>query len=46
MWWAIEWQTAFDNINQPEYISQHCYQDYVIQIDTVKVETIEKALKR
>jgi hypothetical protein len=41
----LEWQVDFDNINQPKYISQHCNQDYVIHIDTVKVEIIEKASK-
>ena len=28
-----------------QYISQHCNQDYVIHIDTVKVEILEKAPK-
>jgi hypothetical protein len=41
----LEWQADFDNINQPKYISQHCNQDYVIHIDTVKVEIIEKTSK-
>jgi hypothetical protein len=41
----LEWQADFDNINQPKYISQHCNQDYVIHIDTVKVEILGEASK-
>ncbi len=41
----LEWQTDFDNINQPKYISQHCNQDYAIYIDTVKVEILGKSSK-
>jgi len=41
----LEWQPDFDNINQPKYITQHCNQDYVIHIDTVKVEILGKALE-
>jgi hypothetical protein len=29
----LKWQADFDNINQPKYISQHCNQDYAINID-------------
>lgn len=36
----LEWQADFDNINQPQYISQHCNQEYAIRIDTVKVERL------
>ena len=36
----LEWQADFDNINQPQYISQHCNQEYAIRIDTVKVEIL------
>jgi hypothetical protein len=36
----LEWKADFENINQPKYTSQHCNQDYVIRIDTVKVEMI------
>ena len=28
----------FDVINQRKYTSRHCNQDYVVRIDTVKVE--------
>ena len=41
----LEWQADFDYINQPKYTSQHCNQDYVIHIDTVKVGILEKAPK-
>jgi hypothetical protein len=41
----LEWQPDFDNINQPKYITQHCNQDYVIHIDTVKVEILGKGSK-
>ncbi len=41
----LEWQADFDNINQPKYISQHCNQEYAINIDTVKVEVVRKASK-
>jgi hypothetical protein len=41
----LEWQADFDNINQPQYISQHCNQEYAIHIETVKVKIIEKASK-
>jgi hypothetical protein len=41
----LEWQADFDTINQPKYTSQHCNQDYVIHIDTVKVEILVKASK-
>src|SRR5687767_502717 len=34
----LEWSANFNDINQPKYISQHCDQEYVIRIDSVKVE--------
>ena len=36
----LEWEADFNNITQPKYTSKHCNQDYIITIDTVKVETI------
>ena len=36
----LEWEPDFSNITQPKYASKHCNQDYIITIDTVKVETI------
>src|ERR671925_484883 len=38
----LEWEANFDNITQPKYISKHCNQDYIIRIDTVKVEMVER----
>ena len=38
----LEWEADFNNITQPKYISKHCNQEYIIRIDTVKVETIER----
>jgi len=38
----LEWKADFDNINQPKYVSQHCNQDYAINIETVKVEILRK----
>ena len=38
----LEWEADFNNITQPKYTSKHCNQDYIIRIDTVKVETIER----
>ena len=37
---TLEWEADFNNITQPKYTSKHCNQDYIITIDTVKVETI------
>jgi hypothetical protein len=42
----LEWQAVFNNINQPKYISQHCNQEYVIHIDTVKVEIVGKPFSK
>ena len=41
----LEWQADFANINQPKYTAHHCNQDYVIHIDTVKVEILGKPSK-
>jgi hypothetical protein len=38
----LEWKANFNNITQPKYTSKHCSHDYIITIDTVKVETIGK----
>jgi hypothetical protein len=36
----LEWKAEFNNITEPKYTSKHCNQDYIMTIDTVKVETI------
>lgn len=41
----LEWKADFDDINQPKYTSQHCKQDCVIRIDTVKDELLGEASK-
>jgi hypothetical protein len=38
IWKAIKWEADFSNITQPKYILKHCNQDYIIRIDTVRVE--------
>jgi NAD-dependent SIR2 family protein deacetylase len=34
----LEWEADFNNFTQPKYTSKHRNQDYIIRIDTVKVE--------
>jgi hypothetical protein len=36
----LEWSANFNDINQPKYISQHCNQEYIIHVDSVKVEMV------
>ena len=38
MWKTVRMGADFNNITQPKYISEHCNQNYIIRIDTVKVE--------
>jgi hypothetical protein len=37
----LEWKAEFGDINSPKYTAQHCDQDYLITIDSVKVEMVE-----
>ena len=37
----LEWNAEFNEINSPKYTSQHCGQDYLITIDSVKVEMVK-----
>jgi hypothetical protein len=37
----LEWNAEFSDINSPRYTSQHCGQDYLITIDSVKVEMVK-----
>jgi hypothetical protein len=39
----LEWKAEFSNINSPRYTSKHCNQDYVITIDSVKVEMVKQS---
>jgi NAD-dependent SIR2 family protein deacetylase len=36
----LEWDANFDNFSQPKYTSKHCNREYVIRIDSVKVEIV------
>ena len=37
----LEWNPQFNDINSPKYVARHCGQDYLITIDSVKVEMVE-----
>ena len=37
----LEWNAEFSNINSPRYTARHCDQDYLITVDSVKVEMVE-----
>src|ERR687885_603716 len=40
----LEWSAEFNDINSPKYTSQHCGQDYLITIDSVKVEMVKHSI--
>ena len=40
----LEWNAEFNDINSPKYTSQHCGQDYLITIDSVKVELVKQSI--
>ena len=40
----LEWDSEFNDINSPKYIARHCGQDYLITIDSVKVEMVEQSI--
>jgi hypothetical protein len=37
----LEWNAQFSDISSPKYTARHCGQDYLITIDSVKVEMVE-----
>ena len=39
----LEWRAEFIDVNSPKYTAKHCNQDYVITIDSVKVEMIKQS---
>ena len=39
----LEWNAEFSNINSPRYTARHCDQDYLITVDSVKVEMVEQS---
>ena len=41
----LEWKAEFDDINSPKYTANHCNQDYMITIDSVKVQVVKQSTK-
>jgi len=42
----LEWKADFDDINSPKYTAEHCNQDYLITIDSVKVEMVKQSTEQ
>jgi hypothetical protein len=42
----LEWKAEFNDINSPKYRAKHCNQDYVITVDSVRVEMIKNNNKQ
>jgi hypothetical protein len=40
----LEWNAEFNDINSPKYTARHCGHDYLITIDSVKVEMVEQPI--
>src|SRR5919202_4866173 len=40
----LEWNAEFNDINSPKYTARHCGQDYLITIDSVKVEMVKHSI--
>ena len=38
----LQWKAKFNDINSPKYTAKHCNLDYIITVDTVKVEMVDK----
>ena len=38
----LQWKAEFNDINSPKYTAKHCNLDYLITVDTVKVEVLDK----
>jgi hypothetical protein len=38
----LEWKSDFTNVNQPKSKASHCNDEYLITIDTVKVELVKQ----
>ncbi|HZA07449.1 MAG TPA: hypothetical protein VE619_07080 [Nitrososphaeraceae archaeon] len=41
----LEWKAEFNDINSPKYTANHCNQDYIITIDSVKVEVVKESTR-
>jgi hypothetical protein len=39
----LEWKAEFSDINSPRYTARHCDQDYLITIDSVKIEMVKQS---
>ena len=42
----LEWKTEFNDVNSPKYTARHCNQDYLITIDSVKVEMVTQSMEQ
>ena len=40
----LEWKAEFNDISSPKYTTRHCGQDYLITIDSVKVEMVKQSI--
>jgi NAD-dependent SIR2 family protein deacetylase len=40
----LQWKAEFSDINSPTYTARHCGQDYLITIDSVKVEMVKQSI--
>ena len=38
----LQWKAKFNDINSPKYTAKHCNLDYIITVDTVKIEVVDK----
>jgi len=41
----LEWKAEFNDVNSPKYTANHCNQDYIITIDSVKVEVVKQSIE-
>jgi hypothetical protein len=41
----LEWKAEFKDVNSPKYTANHCNQDYIITIDSVKVEVAKQSIE-
>jgi|SRR5215212_7008280 hypothetical protein len=39
----LEWKAKFDDVSSPKYTAKHCNQDYLITIESVKVEMVTQS---
>jgi hypothetical protein len=42
----LKWEANFENINSPKYTAKHCNLNYMITIDSVKVQLVDKFVGR